>query len=1117
MSISVNKQRISRLTLAVGVSLIVVFGLLLLLASLGWAMGPAGIAVQDALLGSFGLSLYAMSAAMITLGIFLLLGKRPVLTPWKIVCIVGLYAMVVLIVHLITSSTFFEGDASFSDYELACFQSAKTFGGVVAGLIVYPVEWLIGSVFSYILYAFLGGVLIVGWFNFSKFRHKKSDGQQLARPTAPAAPRASNDRFERAGFKPRTTGINDIGTHGLFVDEIKPSPKLNANTRLAPVPPPRFDSQGKPVEGRGKRKDELAPQGKLYQALQDTPFAPTSYLQEFLLNSQKKQDGAPRKADETPLKQNASVIGTSKQTEAQKEEFIPFVSHVSSVSSDRTSAQSIPTRKIIDCEERCKEISGEKTREERIAEEEARLIAEQNKPTPKAVSPSEVKIIDIEAENRRIIEERNKQKNETSAPYFATPNLNTPSFQVRDALKKAAVLNAEEIKPKKEPDTVRELNDILFKETQRAEPVKADDLCDREEHSPVQSEWTEVSEATTELPAFTVHYETEEVEEKPTDGLDFGRAFGFKMNATQTEETIETQSAQTEEKKPDRLNMASWLKLGNESTSLSEEQPEKPREYLPPTTANIKQSQSKAKDALEGQVTIEDYLQEEAKKDDVLEEEWMFRTSGAYVPPPIDLLSDSSTYATDITDEFREKGALLVSTLEQFRIPCEVVNIVRGPAVSRYELRITDNVSVDKIAPRKNDIAYALASPSVRIQAPIPGKSAIGIEIPNDQIGIVSLREIMTSDQFRHAKGPLPFAIGTDISGKRIVGDLSSLIHTLIAGGTGAGKSSCIHSLILSLISHVSPDDARLILIDPKHVEFSCYEGLPHLLLKSPITEWENALNALRWMFDESERRYRIFSAMKIRNLQEYRAHPDVVSGKREKLPYLVVIIDELADLMHNDRRGFEDVIRSIAQKSRAAGIHMVLATQRPSVDVVTGTIRVNLTSRIAFAVSSQVDSRIILDQGGAEDLLGKGDMLYMPQGSSNPERIQGAFVTLEECGRVVDFIIKNNKAVYNDKIFSAVYPPEETEPVETESSSGIDYDARRNSDELLPKVMWFFIESGRASISHAQRRFRIGFTRAASIVDELEYSGCLKKNSKEYEILLTRDGFISKFGEPTW
>lgn len=477
--------------------------------------------------------------------------------------------------------------------------------------------------------------------------------------------------------------------------------------------------------------------------------------------------------------------------------------------------------------------------------------------------------------------------------------------------------------------------------------------------------------------------------------------------------------------------------------------------------------------------------------------------------PPISLLTEAdNSNNEDIEQELRSNAQKLVETLQSFGVQTRITDICRGPAVTRYELQPSAGVKISKITGLSDDIALNLATSGVRIEAPIPNKAAVGIEVPNKNVSVVRIRDIIDSNEFVDAKSDLSFAIGKNIDGKIAVGDISKMPHMLIAGATGSGKSVCINSLIVSLLYKSSPDDIRLLMIDPKVVELGVYNGIPHLLVPV-VTDPRKAAGALNWAVTEMLNRYKLFADTGVRDLKGYNRLAETKDDIKA-LPHIVIIIDELADLMMAAPNEVEDAICRLAQMARAAGMHLVIATQRPSVDVITGVIKANIPSRIAFAVSSQVDSRTIIDQGGAEKLLGRGDMLYYPMGIAKPIRIQGCFVTDTEVEGVVEFIKSGKAAEYDEHISEEInrLAAQEKAKTATRDSDGGD---SSDEDEMLPQAIEVVVEAGQASTSLLQRKLKLGYARAARIIDQLEARGIVGpfEGAKPRQVLVTRQQWI--------
>ncbi len=481
-----------------------------------------------------------------------------------------------------------------------------------------------------------------------------------------------------------------------------------------------------------------------------------------------------------------------------------------------------------------------------------------------------------------------------------------------------------------------------------------------------------------------------------------------------------------------------------------------------------------------------------------------------YQIPSIDFLQNGVSRAGDpaVDQEMKEKAGILVETLKSFGVTVRITGIFRGPSVTRYEIQPAAGIKVSKITGLADDIALSLAAQGVRIEAPIPGKPAIGIEVPNSHKDTVSLREILESDSFRSSKSKLAFAVGRDIAGNAVVGDIARLPHMIIAGATGSGKSVCTNSIIMSILYHATPEEVKLILIDPKIVEFTVYEGIPHLLIPV-VTDPKKAAGALNWAVQEMQRRYNLFAENSVRDLGDYNAAAAQPGSGLEPMPQIVVIIDELADLMMTTSKEVEDSICRLAQKARAAGMHLIIATQRPTTDIITGLIKANIPSRIALSVMSQVDSRTILDTGGAEKLLGHGDMLYLPNGKIKPVRVQGCFTSTKEIEKVVDFIKSQTQSEYSDEIMEQVeqsIPVTKAEAKELQKAAG---EPEPGSDEdVLERAIEVVVEAGQASTSSLQRRLKLGYARAARMMDELEQMGVIGsyEGAKPRKVLMTKE-----------
>ena len=577
------------------------------------------------------------------------------------------------------------------------------------------------------------------------------------------------------------------------------------------------------------------------------------------------------------------------------------------------------------------------------------------------------------------------------------------------------------------------------------------------------------------------------------------------------EDRKETKKERRQREKIEREKEA--LDVQQLQIKLNDEEPEKTKLFnfdkAQKLKPNVKNSQTNKNLSEQAPDFIEDPLfkkQEEKKEEktkEVLQLEHAISVEDEnYEFPPLTLLSQGSSKGLKGGKRaLADTASKLQKTLYSFGVSAKVENVSVGPAITRYELKPAEGVRVSKIANLADDIALNLAAKTIRIEAPIPGKQAVGIEVPNEESEIVHIRDILDTDSFKDNKSKLAFALGKDVSGTEIVTDIAKMPHVMIAGATGSGKSVCINTLIASIIYKAKPSEVKLVMVDPKIVELSVYNGIPHLLIPV-VTDPKKAAGALAWAVQEMENRYTMFASKGVRDLKGYNDAVENEDGIG-KLPHIVIIIDELADLMMVAKGDVEDAICRLAQKARAAGMHLVIATQRPSVDVITGLIKANIPSRIAFAVSSQVDSRTILDQVGAEKLLGKGDMLFFPTGAPKPVRIQGAFISDKEVEKIVDFVKSNGETVYRDDITEYI---EKANTTDKEIDDGALNDDE--TDPLLNEAIETVIETGQASTSFIQRKFKVGYARAGRIIDQMEERGIISgyQGSKPREVLMTKE-----------
>ena len=566
---------------------------------------------------------------------------------------------------------------------------------------------------------------------------------------------------------------------------------------------------------------------------------------------------------------------------------------------------------------------------------------------------------------------------------------------------------------------------------------------------------------------------------------------------------IESRKEKKKKEKIERNERTKQRQLKIEDIPTEKEEKKKKRKGEMPETNLITEDQINIKIASnepqEGLFKKEEEAKEDKSREVLVLEHTLTVEDENYEFPPIDFLKPGK-FATKLGKKaVTDTANKLQKTLYSFGVSAKVENVSVGPSITRYELKPAEGVRVNKIANLADDIALSLAAETIRIEAPIPGKQAVGIEIPNKEKEVVSLRDIIDSSEFKKAKSKLSFALGKDAAGEAVVTDIAKMPHVLIAGSTGSGKSVCINTLITSIIYKSKPSEVKLVMVDPKVVELSVYNGIPHLLIPV-VTDPKKAAGALAWAVQEMVNRYHLFAEKNVRDIAGYNEALEK-EGTEGKLPQIVIIIDELADLMMVAKNDVEDAICRLAQMARAAGMHLVIATQRPSVDVITGIIKANIASRISFAVTSQVDSRTILDSAGAEKLLGKGDMLFFPTGVLKPIRIQGAFVSDAEVEKIVSFLKENGGPTYSEDVL---------EKIEKANSTDKELD-EQDEDEVDPFLMDAIdtvVDLGQASASFIQRRFKVGYARAGRIIDQMEARGIISgyEGSKPRQVLVSKE-----------
>ena len=572
------------------------------------------------------------------------------------------------------------------------------------------------------------------------------------------------------------------------------------------------------------------------------------------------------------------------------------------------------------------------------------------------------------------------------------------------------------------------------------------------------------------------------------------------------QERLEKKKAKESKKEQEELPMEEQITINLNGRDPENEKNSKLKKYkhgkddLVPL--NKETNNKNTPDYIEANLFKQEETKKEEKTKEVLQLEHAVTVEDEhYEFPPIQLLSKGEVKAIKGGKKaVADIATKLQKTLYSFGVSAKVENVSVGPAITRYELKPAEGVRVNKIANLADDIALNLAAETIRIEAPIPGKQAVGIEVPNKENEVVHLRDVIESNAFKNHPSKLGFALGKNVAGEEVIADIASMPHVLIAGSTGSGKSVCINTIITSIIYKAKPSEVKLVMVDPKVVELSVYNGIPHLLIPV-VTDPKKAAGALAWAVQEMVNRYSLFAEKGVRDIKGYNEALEKENGG-EKLPQIVIIIDELADLMMVAPNDVEDAVCRLAQMARAAGMHLVIATQRPSVDVITGIIKANIPSRIAFAVSSQVDSRTILDMVGAEKLLGKGDMLFYPSGVPKPIRVQGSFVSDKEVEKIVDFLKSNGEASYSEDIIEKIETAKGTDKEVKEKDDDDD------TDELLMEAIDVVVETRQASTSFIQRRFKVGYARAGRIIDQMEERGIISgyQGSKPREVLMTKE-----------
>ena len=1088
-----------------GMMLVVISAFLLLCIVIKPILGVFSEAIFGVMLGVFGIASYPMLLSTLLLGVFLLM-RRPVTAGKKgVICTTLLVFFLLVILQLASTHHFL--DNNFSSYISAVYSAKYSVGGVVMGVIAFGLQALLTEVVCYIIFSAATIItLLVMTSAISRLRNRAPRERKQKKRKGEVQPETTASRPDFRDAQSAQRVIQAMPRSGLFVGTIERSaPAISTES--------------------GTVTDLPSAERRVVSGYASSPVI------EREANRAEDRHAAAAAAHFTLYNNKADIV---KQNAAEFR---------------RTRSDADERRS--EYEEAEREYGFDDERGPSVAEPYVKVNADADKPrrldyegTPKNLHemyfPPE-KHIEFNDEGietaggdiRTTLEEHNYSRVSMDieklggskragfvppvppvAPVFGIPKDEDiePVEQIIDA--SAPIAPA--------PSPAQSIEERFFNaasEQPKTLPLetprlKQDDIIDAFElkgrlnniaemnnaASPEEDDREEILDGTNPIPVQTTSTYT-----RPTLDADERRVISDDIldGSLIIDNGPAVDLSETHDNVSDLIN-------GDDLSGMyiSADEPEKTEK----TKSASKRQKSNA--PIENQITIDNILKEKAEESVVTSNVRRYKKYN-YAAPPIDLLKIYEKVES-AEDELQANAQILEEVVTRFlKTQVKVINIVPGPQVTRYELDVPMGTSVNGIKTRTADIAYELAAPGgVRVEAPIPGKRAVGIEVPNRTSAIVGLREVVDSQAFMKPKSPLVFSVGKDIGGAIVVCDLEKVPHLLIAGQTGSGKSAGLNSLIVSLLYKSSPEDMRFILIDPKRVEFSKFRGMPHLLFEKTITEPHEALNALKWAANEMDRRYLILQKYSCSKLSEYNSLPEVANGTINKLPHIIVVVDELATLMQSQVAGeIESKISSIAALARAAGIHLIVATQRPSMDVITGTIKSNLTSRIAFKVPDATNSRIILDEIGAEALAGNGDMLFYPQEYSAPKRVQGSFVSGEEVLSVVSYLKENYECDFDEDAEQFVCGS--TGGANGGGAMGGD-GGESGLDPLTARIMSHAIKSKQISVSVVQRRFAIGYARAARIIDSLEDNGFIGPttgNSKPRDVLMTAEQYREMFG----
>ena len=1087
-----------------GIVLIIISAFLLVCTLIPIIFGVVSEGLRSVLLGLFGIFAYIALCGMLATGICLVMGRRIAVGGKYIALIVGIVISFFLILQLATTSAFFE--KNFGEYLGEVYSAKFTAGGLIFGIIAYAFQAFLPLPVAYVLFSLIfiacGGLL--GYFIYKEVRYTHKPDE---------LPAEEDDSFGKRAFTDDVPA-QKVYMHTptkLFVEDIVPAKKEEPTEEIG-ISDPEYH-----------RMDQSLADSMLY----DRTAGSDKKMSEFDEQVFRSQAGAslydnsvyaPTKPNVRPEVVQASVdeVRPKRPDKILHESGkMPFIV----IPTQKESDSIYNPNKIINTDEAVRGgiIDNARTDYGKSTGNQSvngfGIFNNTNSGVGQMPASGTGFGVDS-AHGSYIKDERVSDTPIINAEYFERmfadkqprepePRMQRPTESSKPTPPPAQTLGSFSDYPDRTEPTRKP-------EIEKSEPIR-EQIRPIINSSFVSNEMPKEKPAEKSRRAFYEENDFDDIDDTASDPL--ASVLADKSNdITSSVEPESRHSSSLSDSFVLDENVVDLSEKHNDYSNNDNSGYYTVEEDIVPPKQERPERNRKAK-VLDGQLDIDSVHNPDSDLIEIPQAQAPY----SYSYPPISLLSEPDrSYVID-TNDIEAKSHDIEEALRSLKFPAKVVNVVSGPTVTRYELQPQSGISVKKILALDKDLEFHLARGAVRIEAPVANKQAIGIEVANNAPSVVGFREIIESGAFSDTKSVLPLALGKDIGGDAIVRSLEKMPHLLIAGTTGTGKSVCLNTLILSLVYKRSPEEVRLILVDPKQVEFTLYRELPHLLLRNPITDVNHAISALEWLIDEMNRRYTIFGKLAskgypVRNIAEYNACSLVKEGKAMKIPYIVMIVDELADLMSMRKKDVENGVRQLLQKSRASGIHLVLATQRPSVDVITGTIKVNLPTRISFKVTSNADSRTILDQGGAEALLGRGDMLIMD--NSEPIRLQGAFVSNEEIVGVVDYVKRNNEACFDENIEKAILVSKE--PAADASVSSGEGEEESADEKLFPDIMRCLINNGTASTSLLQRRFSLGYSRASRIIDVFEMRKWVgpSAGAKPREVYMTQTQYEEVFNQ---